>query len=134
MHVYNRTMWMFLLGVFVISITPVFGAAPGNEKCMNCHGRKEIIRPGGEKMYIDPVKFAATTHAIVGCTSCHERVSTGHPGDGYAPSKATCGDCHGPVFAEYSKSLHGSKAGCTGCHNPHEVRLPMFVSGEDINQ
>jgi predicted CXXCH cytochrome family protein len=121
------------LGVFMISIAPVFGAAAGNEKCMSCHGRTDIIRPGGEKIYIDPVKFAATTHAIVGCTSCHDRVSPGHPGDGYAPSKATCGDCHGPVFAEYSKSLHGPKAGCTGCHNPHEVRLPAFMTGEDIN-
>jgi len=38
-----------------------------------------------------------------------------------------------PFFEEYSKSLHGSKAGCNDCHNPHEVKLPMFMSGEEIN-
>jgi predicted CXXCH cytochrome family protein len=152
MHVYNRTIWMFLT-MFLLSCAPVLAAAPPgpdkqdtyvneaensllrakNETCMKCHGRKEILSPAGMRVYIDPVKFAGTTHSIVGCSSCHERVSKGHPDDGYAPSRATCGDCHGPVYEEYSKSLHGAKAGCTGCHDPHEVRLPVFMSGEDIN-
>ncbi len=125
------TMWMFLT-VSMFSATSVLAVAD-NEKCLGCHGSKEIMRPEGVKKYIDPVKFAATTHAIVGCTSCHDRVPVGHPEDGYVPQKATCGDCHGPVFEEYSKSLHASKAGCNGCHNPHEVKLPMFMSGNDIN-
>lgn len=85
-------------------------------------------------VFIDPVRFAATTHSIVGCRSCHDRVSPGHPGDGYIPPRAACGDCHNPVFEEYAKSIHASKAGCNNCHNPHEVQLPMFVSGDDINK
>ncbi|MFA7404827.1 MAG: cytochrome c3 family protein [Pelobacteraceae bacterium] len=105
-----------------------------NETCMRCHGQKEINSPAGKNVFIDPVKFAGTTHAIVGCSSCHDRVSSGHPGDGYVPPRATCGDCHGPIHDEYAKSLHGPKAGCNGCHNPHEVRLPMVMSGEDINR
>ena len=132
MHVYVRIMWVFFV-VFMLLTASASAAGPGNETCMSCHNRQEIISPAGKKVYIDPVKFAATTHSIVGCTSCHDRVSAGHPADGSAPPKATCGDCHGPVAMEYSKSLHGSKAGCNDCHNPHEVRLPMFMSSEQIN-
>jgi predicted CXXCH cytochrome family protein len=101
---------------------------------MRCHGQPEIKSRAGIKVYIDPARFATTTHAIVGCTSCHDRVSKGHPDDRYIPPRAACGDCHKPVYDEYAKSLHASKAGCTGCHNPHEVRLPLVVSGDDINR
>ena len=132
MHMYYRALWMFLT-VFMLSTATGSAALPENEKCIDCHGRREIKSPPGMKVYIDPVKFAGTSHSIVGCTSCHDRVSPGHPGEGFAPSRATCGDCHGPVYEEYAQSLHGSKAGCNDCHNPHEVKLPMFMSSEDIN-
>src|SRR5476651_1424912 len=133
MNDYNRMIGLFF-SVFIFSTATVLAAAPENERCMSCHCQRESMRAGGKSVFIDPVKFAATTHSIVGCTSCHERVSPGHPDDGYASSRATCGDCHNPVYEEYSKSLHGSKAGCNDCHNPHEVRLPMFMSSEDINK
>jgi hypothetical protein len=121
------------LALLISSTVTVFAAAPGTERCMGCHSRTGIKSPSGTRNYIDPVKFAATTHAIVGCISCHDRVSPRHPDDGYIPPKAACGECHGPVYEEYGKSLHASKASCNGCHNPHEVRLPMFMSGDDIN-
>ncbi len=133
MHLCNRSTGLFL-AVFMFLAVTVFAAAPGNETCMNCHGKTEIKSPAGIKAYIDPVKFAATTHSIVGCTSCHGQVSKGHPDDGIIPPRAACGDCHSPVYEEYAKSSHASKAGCNNCHNPHEVRLPMFMSGDDINR
>ena len=132
MRAFIGMIWMFF-AVLMFSTAPASAAFPGNEKCMNCHGQREIKNPPGKNIYIDQAKFAATTHSIVGCTSCHDRVSSGHPGNGSAPAKATCGDCHGPVNEEYSKSLHGSKAGCNDCHNPHEVKLPMFMSSAEIN-
>lgn len=132
MHTHYRTV-LLLLTVFMLSATAGSAAPPDNEQCMRCHSRSTITSKAGSNVYIDPVRFAATTHAIVGCTTCHDRVSPGHPHDGYAPAKAVCGDCHAPVSKEYSQSLHGPKAGCTGCHDPHEVRLPMFLSGEDLN-
>ncbi len=133
MHAYNRMMRMFL-AVFMLSAATVYAAVPENGKCMGCHGRKDVKSIAGNSVYIDPEKFTATTHSIVGCTSCHDRVSSGHPGDGSAPARAVCGDCHAPVSVEYAKSLHASKARCNDCHNPHEVRLPMFMSGDDINK
>ena len=125
---------VLFLSVFIFLAIPVFAAAPGNDACMSCHGRKDIKNPPGLNVFIDPVKFSATSHSIVGCTSCHDRVSAGHPGDRNTPPRAACGDCHNPVYEEYAKSLHASKAGCTGCHNPHEVRLPLVMSGDDINR
>lgn len=132
MHRHNWVIWTFLT-VFIFSTRAVSAATIQDVSCMRCHGQRDIKSPPGKSLYIDPVKFSATTHSIVGCTSCHDRVSPGHPGDGYTPSGAACGECHGPIHEEYAKSLHGSKAGCSGCHNPHEVRLPLFMSGDDIN-
>ena len=133
MHAHSRSIGMFLT-LFMLSTAPVAIALPESAGCLNCHGRRDVLLPAASRVYIDPVKFAGTSHAIVGCTSCHDRVSPRHPHDGYVPPRATCGDCHGPVYEEYAKSLHGSKAGCTGCHNPHEVRLPVVMSGDDINR
>ena len=132
MHANKIILWISfsLLMMFALS---AFAALPANEKCMNCHGQSGIKSIAGNNVYIDPARFAATTHAIVGCVSCHDRVSSGHPGDGSAPTRATCGDCHGPIFDEYSKSLHGSKARCNDCHNPHDVKLPVIMSGDEIN-
>lgn len=133
MHAYIRGIWI-ILAVIALSAVTVRAAAPDNEKCMNCHGVREIKSPPGGNVFIDPVKFATTTHSVVGCTSCHDKVSPGHPGDGYTPSRASCAECHGPIYEEYKNSLHGQKAGCNGCHNPHEVKLPIYMSGDEINR
>jgi len=132
MNEYCRVILLFLL--VLLSTTPAFSAVMSeNEKCLLCHKQQDLKSPSGKAVFIDPIKFDATTHSIVGCTSCHDRVSAGHPDDGSVPAKAACGDCHSPIAAEYSKSLHGSKAGCNDCHNPHEVRLPIYMSSEQIN-
>ena len=124
--------WMPLT-VLMFSAASVAAAIPENKTCMGCHGNKEIKSPTGKNVHIDPLRFAATTHSIFGCSSCHDRVTPRHPADGSNPSKAICGDCHGPVYDEYSKSVHALKAGCNDCHNPHEVKLPIFMSGDEIN-
>jgi len=123
--------WIFWAVCMLSAVT--VSAAVENEPCLSCHGNKELRGANTRNAFIDPLKFKGTTHALIGCTSCHDRVSPGHPEDGYIPQKATCGECHGPVLDEYSKSMHGSKARCNDCHNPHEVRLPMFMSGDEIN-
>lgn len=122
-----------LLTAFLFLPTSLPAETQVNEPCMKCHGVKESVASSGARIYIDPAKFAATTHSIVGCRSCHDKVSPRHPTDRIPPSRATCGDCHAPVSKEYAASFHGSKARCNDCHNPHEVRLPAFMSGEDIN-
>lgn len=122
------------LTLFMLTYAAANAADPGNAKCMNCHGQKDLIADGGMSVYIDPAKFAATSHAIVGCITCHDSVSAAHPRDGYAPAKATCRDCHSPIYDEYAKSMHASKARCNDCHNPHDARMPEVMSGDDINR
>lgn len=100
--------------------------------CMTCHGETTIMNREG-RLYIDREKFAFTTHARIGCPACHVRVTKNHPKDGVRPSRATCQECHIPVFEEYNKSLHGKNAGCSDCHNPHTVKPLLAVSGRDIN-
>ncbi len=119
--------------IFAMSFTVQPATAMEDEDCLGCHGDKSIL-DSGDNLYIDPATFAATTHAAVGCTSCHESVSDDHPDDGVKPSRAQCGECHDDIAAEYKKSGHCECATCTSCHNPHEVRNPMVVSGVDENR
>jgi len=114
-------------------ISIVQAATTENDPCLNCHGSKKIVESGGERIFIDPVKYAGTTHSFIGCKSCHDSVSPRHPNEDLKPSRARCKDCHGPIQAEYSKSLHSSKAVCNDCHNPHEAKSAIAVSGYEIN-
>lgn len=108
-------------------------AENGNDTCLACHGKMEIAKQAGERMYLDPVKFATTTHAVIGCEACHNSITANHPGDGLKPSKASCKECHSTIHTEYAASIHGNKATCNDCHNPHEVKPIIAVSGDDMN-
>ena len=123
---------LFLIPATFLYIMMTVAADAAENNCLKCHGEKVIMNKGGH-LYIDPAKYALTTHARIGCPSCHEKVSKRHPTDGLRPPRAACKDCHVSVFDEYNKSLHGKNAGCTDCHNPHAVKPLLAVSGRDIN-
>src|SRR3974390_2623223 len=95
-------------------ILPAIAAASAtgrqNDNCLVCHGNKEIIKKGGERLYIESGKFAATTHSVIRCPPFHDSVTAKHPHYGNKPSKARCKECHAPIQAEYANSLHGNKA------------------------
>ena len=108
-----------------------FGDTAGkNEACLTCHGNEQKVRAGS---FIDQTKFAHTTHARIGCATCHDAVSQGHPNGSRTP-RASCQQCHADINAEYSQSIHAGKAACAGCHNPHQVETPKEISGQQINQ
>lgn len=121
-----------MLGLAVLSLAaaPAFGAME-SEDCAGCHGDRDSM---DGKLFIDQERFAGTEHGGMGCTSCHGDISDQHPDDGLVPGKASCGDCHDQVSAEYARSNHGSSAACNDCHNPHESRGASEVSGYDMNQ
>jgi len=100
--------------------------------CLDCHGQRTILNKGVH-LFIDPVKYGLTTHARIGCVSCHDNVTKKHPTDGVRPSRAKCQDCHAAVYAEYGKTEHAKHAGCTDCHKPHAVKPLLATSGRDIN-
>lgn len=125
--------FLILLASALLPMIMVAAAdATVNGDCITCHGEKSIINQGAN-LYIDPAKYALTTHARIGCLSCHAKVTKRHPTDGVRPSRAKCQDCHAAVFTEYNQSLHSKNAGCVDCHNPHAVKPLLAVSGRDIN-
>ena len=126
-----RSLLVMVLGTTAFAY-PSFGA-PDNRFCLECHGERAIGEKGGQRLYIDPVRFAETSHKLVRCAACHVSVTDQHPLDGVKPSRATCKECHGPVAQEYAKSLHGENATCADCHNPHQARKLAYVSGVEIN-
>jgi hypothetical protein len=124
----GRILWIAMF--FLLLMGRASDAA--GRTCMECHGQKSIADKGSH-LYLDPAKFSLTTHARIGCTTCHEKVTKRHPDDGIRPSRASCKDCHAPVFQEYNSSVHGKNALCVDCHNPHAVKPLLSVSGRDIN-
>lgn len=102
-----------------------------NIACIACHGNQAKV---ASKNYINPSKFGHTTHAKFGCRTCHDTISSNHP-DGTSVALTTgCGDCHGDIVAQYSVSVHGDKASCSGCHNPHSVSSPGEISATGMNE
>jgi hypothetical protein len=129
----SQTKWILILlasALMFMMAAPAVDAAENS--CMTCHSEKAIMNKGVH-LYIDPVKYELTTHARIGCVSCHDKVTKRHPADGIRPSRAKCQDCHAAVAAEYNQSMHGKNAGCTDCHKPHAVKSLLAVSGRDIN-
>lgn len=119
------------LTVTSAGVVPADVVAP--DRCLECHGNRNVISTGKGYLYIDPQKFAATTHSRIGCSSCHDSVTPRHPADGLRPSRASCKECHAPVVQEYMTGIHADKAVCADCHNPHNARPAEVVSGADMN-
>lgn len=120
--------------ILMAAVTATAAEKASNATCLACHGSENIRSAGtGAHVYINPTAFSGTTHAVIGCTSCHDTVSPQHPKDGSRPARATCNECHGQIQQEYAKSLHAGKASCPDCHDPHAARRTVAVSGRDIN-
>ncbi len=105
-------------------------SAARNDACLTCHGDAQKVKRAS---LINQTQFAHTTHARIGCPSCHDAVGAGHP-DGKPTPRANCQQCHAEVNSEYALSIHAGKAACAGCHNPHKVESPREISGMEINQ
>jgi predicted CXXCH cytochrome family protein len=103
---------------------------PKNEPCLTCHSNAGKVKGAS---LIDRTQFGHTTHAMIGCTSCHSELSAQHP-DGVKTPRADCRECHADINEEYAKSVHAVKTPCAGCHNPHKVASPKEISGQEINQ
>lgn len=102
-----------------------------NVSCIACHGNQAQV---GSKKYINPTSFSHTTHAKFGCTTCHDAITSNHP-DGKTIARTTsCADCHSDIITQYSASIHGAKASCSGCHNPHRVYKPGEISAIEMNK
>ena len=95
----------------------LFAALPfaaGAQECRECH---------------DDVDLAATAHASVDCSDCHE-VAKDHPDSGAPPKPAAelCANCHDDAPKALAGGAHAplaaeGRAGCVKCHGvPHKIR------------
>jgi len=105
-----------------------------NDDCLGCHGDSFITEGGKAHLYIEGEQFSKTSHADVGCTSCHSSVTEDHPDDGVKPSKASCEECHPDIQETYAQSKHAENAACADCHDPHAVKSHHALSGFDENR
>ena len=128
--------------LFIVSCIVTRGQAQGgdysfgdsvskNVACIACHGNQAQV---GSQNYINPTSFGHTTHAKFGCTTCHDAITSNHPDGKTVPRTTSCGDCHGDIITQYSASIHGAKASCSGCHNPHRVYKPGEISATEMNK
>jgi predicted CXXCH cytochrome family protein len=129
MRILNKIKQIGLL-MSLLALSPFMVAAMESSECMDCHGDTDMV---GEELTIVPLTFDNTAHAEVGCHACHSSITDQHPDDGLAPSKAACNECHDDVNDEYANSIHAGYAACNDCHNPHQVRGPTAVSGQEMN-
>lgn len=104
--------------------------AAKNAACLTCHGDSGKVRGS---FFIDRTQYSHTTHSNIGCPACHGGFSGKHPERAKTP-RADCRECHAEVSEVYARSIHATKTNCAGCHNPHKVKDPMEISGEEINK
>lgn len=130
----QRTLRRAAIALAALGLAGAPAYAMETEDCLGCHADRSIVDQGGAHLYIDQANFAQTPHAEQGCSACHASVGDSHPDDRVRPSRAKCDECHDDVVAEYAKSAHSAAATCNDCHNPHAVRSPTAVSGQDINR
>jgi predicted CXXCH cytochrome family protein len=108
-----------------------FGTIDKNNTCLDCHSSMTAV---GKNNYIDPMKFSRSTHARIGCSTCHDAIGSKHP-DGFQSKVSTgCLDCHKDIGAEYVNSDHVRNASCTSCHNPHTVLTLSEISSEEVRR
>jgi predicted CXXCH cytochrome family protein len=128
--------------IIACSLLPRFGQAdPGfsfgdetleNKSCLSCHKDKKLV---GVVNQINTKAFQHTTHAQLGCKTCHNTISDIHPKDGKTARTTTCSDCHADIATQYSISKHSlSVTNCSACHNPHTVHKPGEVYALDLNK
>ncbi len=147
------------LSLFMIFSLPAFFAgtawARGGysvDDCLECHGDADIkgkTASSGRSVFIDPARFAATTHGQgeIACIDCHVGANLGsHPKDGYP--RPDCTSCHkekgaisgfGDALARWSIAGHAkgdfsrrySKSECLACHQGAGAHGEDGLTGDD---
>jgi len=92
--------------------------------CVKCH---------------EDISYTSTAHPDIKCGECHTNVTEAHEGADLEPltDEQSCNECHGSVARTIGRSVHGGKAGCTGCHgNAHDIREVADLDGgvSPVNQ
>lgn len=93
-----------------------------NDECLACHGVEGMPTESGKNIYVNPARHAGSVHGPVGCTTCHNTISS-FPHPRRIP-RVDCSMCHTQV-GDVKESAHGALGAesCQSCHgNAHEIR------------
>ena len=147
---------IFLLMLSVVLI-PAAYAGTDAASCLTCHGAMQgtIEKASGVtvNVHIDQEKYSKSVHGFFDCVSCHMNFTSQPHMKPAAPvnasikrlarqispnskvdpvAQAACSQCHGDIYAAYTKSVHGKNVikkrstdgpVCTGCHGaPHYIQ------------
>ncbi len=122
--------WLMLVGGLLV--TGSVRAQTDNETCLMCHDDPDFSteRQGTTfSLYVNAKAFAASVHADLSCTDCHEDASEDHP---ERLAKVRCGNCHDDEQLDFDSSIHGQALSgglpyapdCPDCHGIHDIRSP----------
>ena len=107
--------------------------APPALDCASCHSDPAMTSDSGGKKHsigVDPDKFKASIHGVLGCADCHSDVKEFPHAP--APAKVDCSSCHSETQAAYLRGIHAKARGkgvsqaatCSGCHGDVHAVLP----------
>lgn len=122
-----------LFAVLVLAVAARPAAAQDDSDCLECHQEKDLRarRAGAERpVFVDAKRLAASVHAKVACTSCHQDLDGAERfphADKLNP--VDCAECHDKEAALHAESLHGKAHAkgdpmaptCAECHGSHDV-------------
>ncbi len=118
--------------VVIVASTLAFAAPTPNkgtdktsnpdQDCLACHGQAGMKSDKGKSISIDPVKHAASAHAILSCRDCHTSIKEfPHP---TKVVQVQCATCHTDEAKAFPMSAHSAlgESGCASCHGSvHEL-------------
>jgi len=87
-----------------------------DEACLACHGTAGMKSDKGKNISVNPVKHAASAHAILGCTDCHTSIKDfPHPAK---IAQVECTTCHSEEVKAFKSSVHAmlGETACESCH------------------
>lgn len=121
----------------LVAVSPVdiprAAEAVTNEKCLECHGDKDLTKETADgkevSIFVDEAKLKSSVHGKSTCVQCHKDLVETHPDDGKAALAVDCAGCHKQQTTSFGESVHGIALGagnkhaatCKDCHGTHDV-------------
>ena len=128
-----------------MSDPPAIGEGPYRLQCQECHKLFESERDVRAKLsQHENIKLNHGMNSW--CFNCHsienrnKLILNEELEIGFDQSEELCAKCHGTVFRDWEKGMHGRTNGywdksageqirlkCTECHDPHSPAFPSYV-------
>lgn len=124
---------------------PTIEIAGFMQRCNACHSLFESSWDG-ERPLVQHTHVSLAHGINDNCFNCHDRDDrerlTSRSGEtfGYQEVATLCRQCHGPIYRDWTRGVHGKTLGfwntdageqrrltCSACHDPHAPAYPSFA-------